>query len=79
MVSSVRSGHAQGSTETVVINKVLASDVSPSVPGFPGKEQEVCVPPVSRPSAADCRGQKVQLSGKGWHRLAIKSEGPRSA
>lgn len=77
VVSSMRSGHQQGYREVVWFIKLLHLMLLHLLLASPKMSRKFdCAPPVSRLSSADCRWQKVQLAGKGWHRLAIKSESP---
>lgn len=80
MVSSMRSGHQQSCSETVWLIKLLHLVPLHLLLGSLQMSRKFdCVPPVSRPSSADCRWRKAQLPGKGWHHLAMKSESPQSA
>lgn len=65
MVPGVRSGYEQGSTETVWLIKFLhLMLLHLFLASLEMNRKFDRVPPVSRPSSADCRWQKVQLSGK---------------
>lgn len=80
VASSVRSGHQRGYSEVVWLIKLLHLKLFHLFLASPKMSRKFdCAPPVSSPSSADCRWQKVQLAGRGWHHLAIKSESPRSA